>query len=107
MKNENENENEKLKKVFEEIVKVDFNDFVYESLLTMTERYEPTIEDLEHSLKVLNKNLDKLKTYDDLMRFLAGILKYTAARNQELIIRKWANDWIYKHSMKTKSALAV
>ena len=109
MKNENENEKLKkgLKKVFEEIVKVDFNDFVYESLLTMTERYEPTIEDLEHSLKVLNKNLDKLKTYDDLMRFLAGILKNTAARNQELIIRKWANDWIYKHSKKTKRALAV
>ena len=33
----------------------------------------------------LNNNI---KTYDDLMRFLAGILKNTAARNQELIIRK-------------------
>lgn len=90
MKNENENEKVKkgLKKFFEEIVKVDFNDFVYESLITMIDRYNPTTDDLEHSFKTLNKSLDKLKTYDDLMRFLAGILKNTVERNKSIIVRK-------------------
>ena len=89
---ENENENEKikkeLKKDFEKIVQVDFNDFVYESLITMIKRYKPTYEEFKHSLKMLNKSLDKLKTYDDLMRFLVGILKNTVERNKSIIVRK-------------------
>ena len=109
MKNENENENLRdiFKEKFEEIVKVEFNDFVFESMLSMKNKYETSPAEMKKAFCILNKNLNKLKTYDDLMRFLAGILKNTAARNQELIIRKWTNDWIYKHSKKIKRALAV
>ena len=92
MKNENENENENLRDIFkekfEEIVKVEFNDFVFESMLSMINKYETSPAEMKKAFCILNKNLNKLKTYDDLMRFLAGILKNTAARNQELIIRK-------------------
>lgn len=92
MKNENENENKNLRDVlkekFEENVNVEFNDFVFESMVSMIAKYETSPSEMKKALCVLNKNLNKLKTYDDLMRFLAGILKNTAARNQELIIRK-------------------
>lgn len=92
MKNENENENKNLRDVlkekFEENVNVEFNDFVFESIVSMITKYETSPSEMKKALYILNKNLNKLKTYDDLMRFLAGILKNTAARNQELIIRK-------------------
>jgi len=80
----NENENEKLKEKFEKIVNVEFNDFVLESIATMLQNYNPTKEELEYSFEVLEKNIKKLNTYDDLMRFLAGIIKNTVKRSQNI-----------------------
>ena len=73
MKNENENENENLRDIFkekfEEIVKVEFNDFVFESMLSMINKYETSPAEMKNAFCILNKNLNKLKTYDDLKAY--------------------------------------
>ena len=61
MKNENENENLRdiFKEKFEEIVKVEFNDFVFESMLSMINKYETSPAEMKKAFCILNKNLNK------------------------------------------------
>jgi len=65
---------------FERITKIENNQFVEESLLAMWDRYNLDEELFEAGIKKLMNNIEKLKTYDDLMRFLAGIYKNDSQR---------------------------
>lgn len=70
---ENENGYEKIKEIFETEVEVEFNNYVYDSLITLTRRFGSEI--VKKALPRLRETKHKLNSYKDLMAFLAGICK--------------------------------
>ena len=61
--------------LFEKFTGIENNDFVEKSLSVMFERYKLNYRSFCNGLECLMFSIDKLKTYDDVMRFLAGIYK--------------------------------
>lgn len=79
-KSRSRNKTETFGESFERITKIENNQFIEESLLAMWDRYNLDEELFETGIKKLMNNIEKLKTYDDLMRFLAGIYKNDSQR---------------------------
>ena len=67
------NEYVKMKEMFEAEVEVEFNDYVYDSLITLSQRFGVDI--VKKALPRLKETKYKLNSYKDLMAFLAGICK--------------------------------
>ena len=69
-----------LSKYFEAKTKIESNKFVEDSLEAMWKRYNLNDESFKIGIDKLIEKIEKLNTYDDLMRFLAGIYRNDSQR---------------------------
>jgi CRISPR/Cas system-associated endonuclease Cas1 len=69
-----------LAKYFEVKTNIQSNKFVEDSLEAMWKRYNLNDEFFKIGIDKLIEKIDKLNTYDDLMRFLAGIYRNDSER---------------------------